>query len=59
MLFTSITAAVGFASLMPADILPVQVFGACVAFGILAAFLLTLTLVREERLQAAIGSADA
>ena len=66
MLFTSITAAVGFASLMLADILPAQVFGACVAFGILAAFLLTLTLVpaaivlvREERLQAAIGSADA
>jgi predicted RND superfamily exporter protein len=65
MLFTSITAAVGFAPLMLADILPVQVFGAFVASGILAAFLLTLTLVpaaivlvREERLQAAIGSVD-
>ena len=65
MLYTSVTSAAGFASLMLADIPPVQVFGAFVAFGILAAFLLTVTLVpaaivliREERLQAAIGSMD-
>ena len=66
MLYTSITSAVGFASLMLANIPPVQVFGVFVAFGILAAFLLTITvvpasiiLIREERLQAAIGSVDA
>lgn len=65
MLFTSITSAVGFASLMLADIPPVQVFGIFVAFGILAAFLLTVTLIpasivliREERLMAAIGHMD-
>ncbi len=65
MLYTSVTSAAGFASLMLADIPPVQVFGAFVAFGILAAFLLTLTLVpaaivliREERLQAVIGHMD-
>ena len=65
MLYTSVTSAAGFASLMLADIPPVQVFGAFVAFGILAAFLLTVTLVpaaivlmREERLQAVIGAMD-
>ncbi len=65
MLYTSVTSAAGFASLMLADIPPVQVFGAFVAFGILIAFLLTVTLVpaaivliREERLQAVIGSMD-
>ncbi len=66
MLYTSVTSAAGFASLMLADIPPVQVFGAFVAFGILIAFLLTVTLVpaaivliREERLQAVIGRVDA
>ncbi|MGF1616137.1 MAG: RND family transporter, partial [Gammaproteobacteria bacterium] len=65
MLYTSVTSAVGFASLMLADIPPVQVFGAFVAFGILAAFLLTITLmpavivlIREQRLAAVIGSLD-
>ncbi|MFQ5570957.1 MAG: RND family transporter [Rhodothermales bacterium] len=57
MLYTSLTSAVGFASLMLADIPPVRVFGAFVAFGILAAWLLTVTfipasimLMREEKL---------
>ncbi len=66
MLYTSVTSAAGFASLMLADIPPVQVFGAFVAFGILIAFLLPVTLVpaaivliREERLQAVIGRVDA
>lgn len=45
MLYTSVTSAAGFASLMLADIPPVQMFGAFVAFGILVAFLLTVTLV--------------
>jgi len=45
MLYTSLTSAVGFASLALADIPPVRVFGLFVAFGILAAFLLALTIV--------------
>lgn len=45
MLFTSITSAVGFASLLVTPIPPVQVFGAFVAFGILLAFIVTITLV--------------
>ena len=45
MLFTSITSAVGFISLMLTPIPPVQVFGAFVAFGILLAFLITITLL--------------
>ncbi|RDH91367.1 MAG: RND transporter [endosymbiont of Seepiophila jonesi] len=65
MLFTSLTSMAGFASLMLADIPPVQVFGGFMAFGILAAFLLTITfipasvmLMREKRLQAAFGRID-
>ncbi|MFQ6103454.1 MAG: RND family transporter [Candidatus Glassbacteria bacterium] len=57
MLFTSLTSAVGFASLSLADIPPVRVFGLFVAFGIVTAFLLSVTLVpavisliRDERL---------
>jgi predicted RND superfamily exporter protein len=57
MLYTSITTSVGFASLALADIPPVRVFGVFVAVGILAAWLLTITvipagimLIREERL---------
>jgi len=42
MLFTSLTSAVGFASLLLTPIPPVQVFGAVVAFGILLAFVLTV-----------------
>lgn len=45
MLFTSVTSAVGFASLALTPIPPVQVFGLHVAFGIMLAFVLTLTLV--------------
>jgi len=45
MLFTSLTSAVGFLSLLLTPIPPVQVFGAFVAFGILLAFVLTITLI--------------
>jgi len=45
MLYTSLTSAVGFASLALADIPPVRVFGLFVAFGIVAAWLLALTIV--------------
>lgn len=45
MLYTSLTSAVGFASLAFTPIPPVQVFGLHVAFGIMLAFLLTITLV--------------
>ncbi len=45
MLFTSITSAVGFASLALAPIPPVRVFGLFVAFGIMAAWLMTITLI--------------
>lgn len=45
MLFTSITSAVGFFSLMLTPIPPVQIFGAFVGFGILFAFLVTLVFV--------------
>jgi hypothetical protein len=55
-LYTSLTSAVGFGSLALARIPPVQVFGAFAAFGIMAAWLLTftvvpaaITLVRETR----------
>jgi predicted RND superfamily exporter protein len=63
MLFTSITSAVGFASLMLADIPPVRIFGAFVAFGIMAAWLLSVTfipasimLIREEKLVAKVAA---
>jgi len=65
MLYTSLTSAVGFGSLMLADIPPVRVFGGFVAFGIMAAWLLTITLIpasimlmREERLEAAFRTLD-
>lgn len=45
MLMTSLTSAVGFASLALADIPPVQVFGLFVAFGIMAAWLFSMTMV--------------
>jgi len=45
MLFTSLTSAVGFLSLLLTPIPPVQVFGVFVAFGILLAFVLTITLI--------------
>ncbi len=43
MLFTSLTTFVGFASLMLADIPPVQVFGGFVAFGVVVAWFLSMT----------------
>ncbi len=59
MFFTSITSAVGFGSLALADIPPVRVFGLFVAFGIMAAWAFTHTIVpaiivlmNEERLAA-------
>jgi len=45
MMFTSLTSAVGFLSLLLTPIPPVQVFGAFVAFGILLAFVLTILLI--------------
>jgi hypothetical protein len=45
MFYTSITTAVGFASLTLADIPPVRVFGIFVAFGVIAAWLLTVTFI--------------
>jgi predicted RND superfamily exporter protein len=45
MLYTSLTSAIGFLSLLLTPIPPVQVFGAFVAFGILLAFLLTIILI--------------
>lgn len=45
MLFTSITSAVGFYSLMLTPIPPVKVFGAFIGSGILLAFILTITFI--------------
>lgn len=45
MLFTSITSAIGFFSLMLTPIPPVQVFGAFVGSGILLAFILTVVFI--------------
>lgn len=45
MFYTSITTAVGFASLALADIPPVRVFGVFVGFGVMAAWLLTVTFI--------------
>jgi hypothetical protein len=45
MFFTSLTSAVGFASLMFTPIPPVRVFGAFVAFGIIVAWLLTMVFI--------------
>jgi predicted RND superfamily exporter protein len=45
MLFTSLTSATGFLSLLLTPIPPVQVFGTFVAFGILLAFVLTILLI--------------
>jgi hypothetical protein len=56
MFYTSITTAVGFSMLAWADIPPVRIFGLFVAFGVLAAWILTMTfipsiliLIRERR----------
>ncbi len=45
MLYTSLTSAVGFASLAFTPIPPVQVFGLFVALGILLAFIFTITFI--------------
>ena len=45
MLFTSLTSAAGFASLLLTPIPPVRVFGAFVAFGILLAFVVTVVFI--------------
>ena len=45
MLYTSITTSVGFASLAITPIPPVQIFGLFVAFGIMLAWILTITLI--------------
>jgi len=45
MLFTSLTSAIGFFSLLLTPIPPVQVFGAFVGIGILLAFILTIVLI--------------
>ncbi len=45
LLFTSVTTAVGFANLAWAKIPPVRVFGLFVAFGVMAAWVLTITLI--------------
>jgi predicted RND superfamily exporter protein len=61
MLLTSVTSAVGFASLSLADIPPVRIFGLFVAFGIMAAWFFSMTLVpavivliAEKRLERAL-----
>ena len=66
MLYTSLTSAAGFASLALAPIPPVQVFGVFVALGILAAFLLTVTLIpagvmltSDASLQKGLSAGDA
>lgn len=63
MLYTSLTSAVGFASLTLAPIPPVRVFGAFVAFGILVAWVLSVTLIpasliltEEKSLTAKLGT---
>lgn len=45
MLYTSITSAIGFLSLMLTPIPPVKVFGAFIGFGIFLAFLLTILFI--------------
>ncbi len=45
MLYTSLTSAAGFASLALAPIPPVQVFGIFIAFGIMLAWVMTITFI--------------
>jgi len=45
MLFTTLTSSVGFIALMLTPIPPVQIFGAFIGFGIVLAFLLTMTFI--------------
>lgn len=62
MLFTSLTTAVGFASLALVPIPPVQVFGIFIALGVLLAWLLSISfipayvmLISQRRLDAIVG----
>ncbi|GAA4872969.1 efflux RND transporter permease subunit [Ferrimonas pelagia] len=59
MLFTSITSAVGFYSLMLTPIPPVQIFGAFVGSGILLAFLISVLLVPAYVVRMAPATLDA
>lgn len=45
MFFTSLTSAIGFVTLTLTPIPPVQVFGAFIAFGIIVAWILSITLI--------------
>jgi len=45
MLYTSLTTAAGFASLALTPIPPVQIFGLFIAFGVMAAWILTVTFI--------------
>ncbi len=45
MLFTTLTSSVGFIALMLTPIPPVQIFGAFIGFGIVLAFMLTMTFI--------------
>jgi len=45
MLFTTLTSSVGFIALMLTPIPPVQIFGAFIGFGIVLAFVLTMTFI--------------
>ncbi len=63
MLQTSVTSAVGFASLALTDIPPVRVFGVFIAFGVLVAWVLSMsvvpaviTLMSEEKLRKSIAN---
>ncbi len=64
-LYTSITTAAGFGALVLARIPPVQVFGSFIAFGVLSAWLLTVTflpaylsLLKEDRLRQQLTGGD-
>lgn len=66
MLYTSLTSGVGFASLSLTAIPPVRVFGLFVAFGIMAAWLFSMTIVpavislmNEQKMKAAISQEKA
>ncbi|HEX9745089.1 MAG TPA: MMPL family transporter [bacterium] len=63
MLFTSLTSGIGFASLMLADIPPVRLFGLFVGFGIMVAWVMTITmlpamisLMNDEKLKSGLVS---
>jgi uncharacterized protein len=65
MLYTSVTSAIGFGSLALAPIPPARVFGGFVAFGIMAAWILSITfvpasimLIRENRLKKTFSSSE-